>query len=112
MRPIKRVAEVGYRNNERLPLGLIVKEQVGLGQMLVCYESILTGESRAIWRPLLEKREKWRTHGCFGRRFEGLPRYICHDMWPTRLTVETVSFVVKQARNAPIPGQGRRKIDA
>ena len=48
MRPIKRVAEVGYRNNERLPLGLIVKEQVGLGQMLVCYESILTGESRAI----------------------------------------------------------------
>jgi hypothetical protein len=60
------------RNNERLPLGFVVKEQVGLRQMLVCYGSILTGESRgycesedARGRPLLEKREKWRTHGLF-----------------------------------------------
>ena len=30
----------------------------------------------------------------------------------SQLTVETVSFVVKPFRNAPIPGQGTRKIDA
>ncbi len=29
-------------------LDSVVKEQVVLGQMLVCYESILTGESRAL----------------------------------------------------------------
>ena len=65
-----------------------------LRQMLVCYESILTGESRAFLfrsyllagkgcdeksqgsdcgienargRPLLENREKWRTPSYFGR---------------------------------------------
>jgi hypothetical protein len=31
-----------------LQLGLVVKEQVVLGQMLVCYEFILTGESSAL----------------------------------------------------------------
>ena len=48
---------------------------MGLRQMLVCYECILTGESRAFCseirsedargRPLLEKREKGRTPSYF-----------------------------------------------
>ena len=42
-----RVEEVGRGNNDRVPLGSVVKEQLVPRQMLVCYESILTGESRA-----------------------------------------------------------------
>ena len=42
-----RVEEAGRWNNDRLQLGLVVKEQVALKQILVCYEFILTGESRA-----------------------------------------------------------------
>ena len=43
-----RVEAVGHSNHGRLQLGLVVKEQGVLRQMLVCYESILTGESRAV----------------------------------------------------------------
>ncbi len=38
-------ADPGHRNNGRLQLGSVVKEQVVLRQMLVCYESILAAES-------------------------------------------------------------------
>ena len=46
-RPINRSKRASHCNNDRLQLGFVVKEQVVLRQMLVCYESILTGESRA-----------------------------------------------------------------
>jgi hypothetical protein len=39
---------VGHGSRDGLQLGSVVKDQVVLRQMLVCYESILTAESRAL----------------------------------------------------------------
>ena len=43
----KRFGEMGCGNHDRLQIGLVVKEQVVLKQMLVCYEFILAAESSA-----------------------------------------------------------------
>ena len=75
---------------------LVSRSRWGHRQMLVCYEPILTGESRGIFseasrkdargRPLLEKREKWRTPG---QHHGQLDCTYLSEMWATRLTVDT-----------------------